>query len=197
MLSTMVDPFDSLERAVSARVSLRPADADLLRLSFQRVDVARRGYYLRPGETCSRIGFLAAGCLAASESNGRGEVTVHIFIEDSFVADYYSYLTVTPSVQSIRAIEDSALLVADRQAIDRLYDAVPSWERLGRLIAEEVYMCAHVRTASLMHDSAEDRYAKFVNDRPELVARLPQHVVASYIGVTPETLSRIRGRSKQ
>ncbi len=164
----MADPFDSLQRAVSARVSLRPADVDLLRLSFQPVGVPRRGYYLRPADTRSRIGFLAVGCLAASQINGRGEVTVHIFTEDSFVADYCSYLTVTPSVQSIRAIEDCALLVSDRQAIDRLYDAVPAWERLGRLIAEEVYRCAHVRTASLMHDSAEDRYGKLVDDRPEL-----------------------------
>jgi CRP-like cAMP-binding protein len=135
--------------------------------------------------------------LTASYNHEKAEVTTHIFVDGSFVADYYSYLTATPSRQSIRAVEDCALVVADRRAVSRLYESVPVWERLGRMIVEEVYLCAHERTESFLHDAPEQRYLKLAETQTGLLARVPQYVIASYLGITPETLSRIRARSHQ
>ena len=193
----MSDPIDGLRAFIAARVRLSAGDWDAIRAAFEASTVRRKGLYLHPGETCDRIAFLARGCLTVSYNNEKADVTTHIYVDGSFVADYYSYLTATPSRQSIRAVEDCALLIADRRAVSRLYESVPVWERLGRMIAEEVYLCAHERTESFLRDTPEQRYLKLAETQPGLLERVPQYVIASYLGITPETLSRIRGRSRQ
>jgi CRP-like cAMP-binding protein len=195
MLPRVPDPFDGLHAFVASHVPLSAADWDAIRAAFELSTVRRKGMYLQPGETCDRIAFLAQGCLTASYTTAKADVTTHIFVDGSFVADYYSYLTATPSRQTIRAVEDCALLAADRRAVSHLYESVPVWERLGRMIAEEVYLCAHERTASFLHETPEQRYVKLADTQRELLKRVPQYVIASYLGITPETLSRIRGRS--
>jgi CRP-like cAMP-binding protein len=191
------DPIDGLRAFIAARVPLSAGDWDAIRAAFEASTLRRKGLYLQPGEICDRLAFLAQGCLTASYNHEKADVTTHIFVDGSFVADYYSYLMATPSRQSIRAVEDCALVIADRRAVSRLYESVPVWERLGRMIVEEVYLCAHERTESFLHDTPEQRYLKLVETQPGLLARVPQYVIASYLGITPETLSRIRGRSRQ
>jgi CRP-like cAMP-binding protein len=196
MLPSVADAFEDLGRYARARTSMPAGDWERVRAAFSPLRVAKKSAYLRPGETCDRIAFLSRGCLIASYSNDKADMTTHIFVESSFVADYYSYLSQTPSRQTIRAVEDCELLVAGRPAMDALYETVGGWERLGRAIAEEVYICAHDRTHSLLHDTPELRYQKLVATEPDLLRRLPQYVIASYLGVTPEALSRIRRRTR-
>jgi CRP-like cAMP-binding protein len=195
MLAAVPDPFDGLHAFIASRVPLSAGDWDAIHAAFDASTLRRRDLYLQPGETCDRIAFLAQGCLTASYGTAKADVTTQIFVDGSFVADYYSYLTATPSRQSIRAVEDCVLLTSDRRAVSRLYEIVPVWERLGRMIAEEVYLCAHERTASFLYETPEQRYLKLAETQRELLKRVPQYVIASYLGIAPETLSRIRGRS--
>jgi CRP-like cAMP-binding protein len=121
-------------------------------------------------------------------------MTGHIFFEDEFVADYQSFLTQQPSLVTIQALEASELLCLSHQAIQTLYEVVPAWQKMGRLIAESVYLCAQKRTASLLLDTPEARYMNLLNEHPDIFERVSQYVIASYLGVAPETLSRIKKR---
>jgi CRP-like cAMP-binding protein len=196
MLQNVADAFEDLGRYARARTSMTADDWQRVRAAFSNLRITKKNVYLRPGETCDRIAFLSGGCLIASYTTDKADATTHIFVERCFVADYHSYLSRTPSRQTIRAVEDCELLVADRAAMDALYATVAGWERLGRAIAEEVYVCAHDRTHSLLHDNPEERYQKVVATEPELLLRVPQYVIASYLGVTPEALSRIKRRAR-
>jgi CRP-like cAMP-binding protein len=189
------DGFDQLRSFIEARVSLSAADWAKVRDCFVPRRLARKEFYLRPGDNCSTVAFLARGCLNAYYEDDRAEMTMHIFFDDSLVADYSSFLTGARSDQAIRAIEDCDLVVAERAAISALYQSVSVWERFGRLIAEDVYRCAHRRTMSFLIESPQERYLSLVSSRADVVHRVPQYVIASYLGITPEALSRIKRRT--
>ncbi|MEM0995359.1 MAG: hypothetical protein AAGI49_20165 [Bacteroidota bacterium] len=99
-----------------------------------------------------------------------------------------------PSDQYIQALEKTTVAVLSREATYELYDLIPKFERFGRLMAENAFIGLRRRTETLTHLSAEERYLNLVNNRPKVIQRVPQHYIASYLGIKPQSLSRIRKR---
>lgn len=190
--------------AAQARELLRSAIDQFVRLSdaswpffsseLTLRRVRRGGHLLRAGSICGEVAFVAGGLFRTYVTAGAGEVNCDLRREGEFVTDYVSFLTGRPSDFSIAAVEDATVLTLSRPAMERLYAALPEGERLGRRIAEELFVGSVARTVSLLLRTPGQRYEALASSRPELLQRVPQYQLASYLGVAPETLSRLRAR---
>src|SRR6185503_18854812 len=109
-----------------------------------------------------------------------------------FVADFSSFLTRKPARENIHALEDCELALISQKDLEKLYSESFAFQKLGRLIAEYNYVLAVERIYSLQHESALERYNHLLEIYPNLINRVPHHYIASYLGITPESLSRIR-----
>ena len=156
--------------------------------------------FLRAGEFFQRAGdlsthgvFVATGCLRMYAIDDKGkEHIVQFAPEDYWLGDLAAYTAGTPSQYFIDAIEDSNLFLIDRPSQQRLFDEVPGYAAGFRTGVQKSAGAKDQRIVDTMSTSAEERYEAFVTKHPSLAARVPQFMLASYLGVTPETLSRIR-----
>lgn len=153
---------------------------------------------LSEGDIASKLFMVLDGCLRAFFVKESGsEITSQFFIEGQAVSSFESAMTGTPSRANIDAIEDSIVAVIQIKDLENMTSEFPSVKNqfagylMGRLM---YYMNLH---ASFILDNPEKRYVKLVKDNPELVSRLPQQFIASYLGITPVSLSRIRKRIKK
>ncbi|GAA4406561.1 Crp/Fnr family transcriptional regulator [Nibrella viscosa] len=156
--------------------------------------LAKHEFFLRAGEVGREIAFINQGCLRYYYLKDGNEFNGQFFFEGSWIGDYQSFLTGRPSIQYFDALEDSALLVMQYHDLQKLYTELPKFERFGRVLAENVVIGSQRRTASLLFDTPEERYLKLIQERPKVVERIPLHHIASYLGIKPESLSRIRKR---
>jgi CRP-like cAMP-binding protein len=114
-------------------------------------------------------------------------------LDHEFITDYSSFLNGIPSDKNIQCIEDTTVFVISRKQLDKLYaQKNADFERLGRVMAEQLYLQWHDKSKSLLMDSATERYSKLIKNRDQLPQRVPQYLLAEYLGITPESLSRIR-----
>lgn len=154
--------------------------------------IRKKELILKQGQVCTFIAFVTEGFLREYNFLHDKDVTVDFISPGNFVTDYPSFLLQSPSVQYIEALTDVECLLFKRDDIHRLYDQYKTWERFGRLIAERIFCNAEMRRKNIISKSAEDLYHDFVRDYPQVVQHVPQYYIASYLGLSPEHLSRIR-----
>ncbi|MGD8783585.1 MAG: Crp/Fnr family transcriptional regulator [Thioalkalispiraceae bacterium] len=154
-------------------------------------------YFLRSGEASEYIGFINAGLVRFFYQTSRGsEFNKSFSHENQFMGAYSAFLTDSPARFNIQALEESYILVARISNIINLFDRHPCWEKLGRILAEQLYIKKEQREAEFLLDDAQTRYHTFLKQYPELEDRLTQYHIASYLGITPVALSRIRKNSQ-
>lgn len=159
-----------------------------------KVDIKKREQILRKGEHCNFIAFIQKGSFRFYIDNEGEEKITAFFFNGDFVTNYRSFLTRKPSDHYIEAMQDSVIYKINLQELQSLYDKHKNIERLGRLIAENLYLMVANRLDSFMFQSPSDRYKELTERNSRLLQEIPQYMIASYLGVKPETLSRIRGR---
>lgn len=175
------------------------ADEAALRrlMSASRVFTAARStQLLRAGEVASHLFYVHEGLLRyfyLDPASG-DERTGQFFDEGRTVTDAASFLTESPATQTIEAVERSVLLMIPKAPLLRAYDEDHAIERFGRKLVEAGFLGSQRRAANLLNMSPDDRYRHYVETRPEIARRVPQYLLASFLGITPESLSRIRGR---
>lgn len=152
-------------------------------------------YMYRQGDVCNHISFLCSGLLRCYYITDDGKEVITAFVyEGDYYSDYESFLTRKPTNIITKLMEDTTVLNVSYQDLQSLYDLYPQSERVGRLIAENLFIILSNRTSSFQFESPEVRYKKFLQGNEPLIQRIPLYMVASYIGITPEALSRIRNR---
>lgn len=185
--------MDLLKTHISKRVRLTDAEFDRCRGFFVEKRVRKRQFLLQEGEVSRAIAYVTDGCLRSYTVDRKGEEHIIQFaIADWWISDLQSYLTGSPATYTIDAIQDSTVLLLEREARVRLLDAVPAMERFFRLLQEANYIAMHRRINASLSESAEERYLAFLKTYPALVEQVPQGQIASYLGITPQSLSRIR-----
>lgn len=159
-----------------------------------KANITNKEQILKQGEHCNFIAFIQEGSFRFYfEKEGEEKITAFFFKGD-FVTNYRSFLTGKPSNHYIEAMQDAVIYKINLQELQSLYDKHKNIERLGRLIAENLYLTVANRLDSFMFQTPSERYKVLIERNSRLLQEIPQYMIASYLGVKPETLSRIRGR---
>jgi CRP-like cAMP-binding protein len=188
-------PPETLRTQLQALIPLTDADYAAFTAALQPMQLAKKALLLREGEVCRHVAYVERGGLRYFYNVDGEERTGQFFFEGSWYADYDSFLDQKPSCQSIEAIEPARLWLLPRADLYRLYEERPVFERFGRLMAEQAYRGSRARSAALLNQTPAERYEQLLRHRPALVQRVSQRLLATYLGIKPESLSRIRGRS--
>jgi CRP-like cAMP-binding protein len=151
-------------------------------------------FFLKAGEINNRLGFVNKGLIRYFVYKNDDESTIEFTSEGEFIAEYQSFLDNSEAIQYIQAIEDTTLLVTDNDGIQQLYNTTKNGNLIGRLVIEYRYNHLMKQLLSIYMHDPEQRYRNFIKVYPDLIQRVPQYYVASYVGVKPESLSRIRKR---
>lgn len=149
---------------------------------------------VREGERCTDIYFIERGLLRGYYYQEDKEITHWFAREGEFATCFYSFITHVPAAENIEAIEACELLQMPYANLQKLYAAHPEMERIGRLLTESYYIKLEGRLLGLQFTTAKERYDDLINNNAALVQRAPLGQIASYLGITQETLSRIRAR---
>ena len=177
-------------------VPLSLEDEGRIRERFTGQVAPAKQYLVHAGEISQLVYFILEGCVRVAIQNPQGEdITCFFASEGQFVANYESFLTGKSSPYSLQCLEPCRLLAIDRKGLQELYEFNQFGERAGRLIAEHLFVDATDRLTSFYMDAPEQRYQKFLIKHPGLAQRIPQHYIAAYIGVRPQSLSRIKRRA--
>ena len=150
----------------------------------------------REGQRCDYLYFVVEGLLKYFYLVDGEERIGQFFFENAWATDLYSFLSREGSKMNMGAIETSTLLAFSRAAIQQLYKDIPKLERFGRLMVEHTFVSSQQRSASFLTLSHAERYELIVRTRPKVIARVPQYMIAAYLGIKPESLSRIRKKRR-
>jgi len=176
--------------------ALTDSQVELIKNTFVPKKIRKRQYFLQEGEVCKYAGFIVKGAMRQYSVDDKGvEHIVRLFIENWWVTDRESYVMLTPSVYNIDAWEDTdVLLITKADFLNRL-NSIPAINEMARKLDENHAIASQKRLSATISLTAEKRYSDLANTYPEFLQRFPQHIIASYLGITKETLSRIRHHS--
>jgi len=174
-------------------ISLSEEEVQLLFTFLRPLQVARKEHLLKEGQVCKNLYFIEKGCLRMYFVNGKGTEQITQFaIENWWLADYMSYDRQLPSQFYIQAVEHTELFTIDFAAQEQLIKGLPKMEHYFRLMLQKAYAAAQMRIKYLYELSREEGYKHFIANFPDFAQRIPQYMLASYLGFTPEYLSELR-----
>lgn len=169
-------------------------EIELAEPKLKQVSIKKGAYFSKAGMITDRIGFVSQGLLRSFYTIKGKETTTYFLQTGSFAAALSSFLQMKPAVENIQALEDSELIVISRKDLFKLYDENWKWQQVGRVLIENYYIVLEQRSISLQSLSAQERYNIFLKEFPNVIKTVPLHHIASFLGITPETLSRIRSQ---
>lgn len=183
---------DTLRSFFEKQVTLEDEAWLELRDTISLRELKKKAHFLHQGEICSQIGFIIKGYVRLYFLRDGEEITKDFNFENSFCGSYASFSLQQPSRFNVVAMEHVTLYTFKRDTLFSLFDRYPSLQKLGRLSMEYMFIQKEMREASFLLDTAEQRYHALLLQHPGIQQRVPLKYLASYLGVTPETLSRIR-----
>lgn len=193
----MESPFTPLFTHMRRFVPLEPEDEALLARSLKTVSLKKKQHLLMEGQLCTANHFIRKGCLRLYMIDDTGsEQTLLFGIENWWLTDHFSVETGKPSQFYIQAVEASEIICFEKGTQEELFTQIPALERYFRLIFQRAYAATVMRFRYVFTQSGEERYHHFANLFPEFVQRVPQYMLASYLGFSPEFLSKIRAKKK-
>ncbi|HYF69298.1 MAG TPA: Crp/Fnr family transcriptional regulator [Ohtaekwangia sp.] len=180
---------------VSKHIDITKQEEDLFISLLQPKSIKRKQRTLEEGDICKYSSFVIEGCLKAFSVDKDGiEHVLNFACPGWWIADMYSLISHKPAILNIEAIVDSEVLMLSRDDQQQLFKQVPKFERFFRILVENSLVANHQRLINNMSLTAEERYLDFLHKYPSLLEFAPLHSIASYLGITPEFLSRIRAR---
>ncbi|GGH81794.1 CRP-like cAMP-binding protein [Filimonas zeae] len=185
--------YNRIRENISRRVSLSAQELVEIENCARKVALKKKSRLLHSGEVCNYLVFVNTGAVRSFSADNKGvEQIVQFAFEDNWVSDLYSYVSEAPAILSIESMEDSELLLFYKEDMEKLYQTIPALERWMRLLLQNAYVRLQRRLVLSLSMPAEERYAELLQSYPDILNRVPLIYIASYLGITPESLSRIR-----
>ncbi len=186
--------FESIYRYVNHFISLTNKEKAIFESVFTFRQVPKNFVLIEEGKVANELFFINKGLLRLYYTKDGDDITGFIFREGLFAGSYDSFLRRSPGIQTLETLEDCDLLAITADHMEQLYAEIPKMNILTRKIAEQRFINAQMILSSFILDSPEERYRKFEEQHKDLLLRVPQHMIASFLGITPVSLSRIRKR---
>jgi len=173
--------------------TITEADEAIILSAFEPISIRKKKDLLVTGQTCHYLYFIIQGCLRSFYIDSKGvEHIYQIRMDNNWISDLESFFSQRPSKYNIETLEDSTLLRISHERMEQLLVEIPRLERYFRILFQKAYINALTRLNATMWETAMDRYNDMLKENPEVFQRVPLVYIASYLGITPESLSRIR-----
>lgn len=189
-----MDEFAIIRNYVSQFVLFSEDDWQLHQSLLARRFLKKGEFVLRGGEICNHITFINKGHFRVYNMIEGDEISINFAFEGNYITDYVSFVSRSPSTDYIVAMDDAEILQLRYEDLQAAYDKSPIWQKFGRLMAEFILIHVVRRNKALLFNTPEERYLNLMKERPKVFERVPQQYIASYLGIKPESLSRIRKR---
>lgn len=190
--------YELILKNISRFIILSPDEEKYFISILKTKKMNKKQYLLQEGDICRGQYFVHKGCLRTYSIDEKGlEHILQFAIEDWWTGDMYSFLTQTPARYTIDALEDAELLYLEKPALEQLYLKVPKFEKFFRHLLQNAFIAMQERINGNLSLPADERYCNFIDKYPAMEKRLPLKQIASYLGITPESLSRIRSQYSQ
>lgn len=185
--------FNAIDQYVERYIRLTEQETQLFHSLLTLKTHKKKTFLLRAGEVCTFEAYILKGCVRVYYIDDKGDEVILFFaVEDWWISDLASFTGQKASHLFIETLEDTELLSIDYRKKEQLFEQVPAFERLFRLMIQRAYEMMMHRLIATISQPADQRYADFVERYPAIVQRVPQHLIAAYIGISPEFLSKIR-----
>ena len=187
--------YDLILKNISRFITLSSEEEQYFTSLLKLKKLKKKQYLLQEGDISHHEYFVNKGCVRTYTIDEKGqEHIIQFAIEDWWTGDMYSFLTHTPAKYTIDALEDSELLCLEKSGLEELYIKVPKFEKFFRHLLQNAFVSLQERVIGNLSQPADERYCTFITKYAEMEKRLPLKQIASYLGITPESLSRIRSQ---
>ena len=185
--------FEEIDRSIAKYIRLNEEELSFFHSLLRHRKVPRKTFLLQEGEVCDFEAYIIKGCIRTYYLDKEGVETILLFaVEEWWASDITSFTERKPSNVFIETVEECELLTIDYAGKSRLFEKVPAFERMFRLLVQRSLSVLQQRFYSSISETAEERYLQFLEKYPLVAQRVPQHQIARYIGVSPEFLSKVR-----
>jgi CRP/FNR family transcriptional regulator, anaerobic regulatory protein len=181
-------------QSIKSIVPLNTSEEEAFTKILDIKTLKKKEFLLRQGQICNKISFINSGCMRLFYEIEGVENTVQFFFADRWYTDYESFLTGQPTIENLQVLENCEVVQFKKSDLYQLYTTHPVFERVGRILAENAFLSLSKLNKMLTNEEPQQRYLSLLSQRPEVVKNIPQHYIASYLGIKPESLSRIRKR---
>ncbi|RYY88422.1 MAG: Crp/Fnr family transcriptional regulator [Chitinophagaceae bacterium] len=190
--------YELLFRHFNKYLTLTPEEMSRIEPFFQYRKYRKHQYIIQEGDVSRYETFILKGCIRTYEVDEKGqEHIIQIGVEDWWIGDLYSFWTGNPTKLNVDCVEDCEVLQVTAANHERLCEEVPKLERHFRKLLQSAYVASLQRIYSSMSRPAAERYQEFLEKYPHIEQRVPNHYIASYLGITPQSLSRLRSQSRR
>ncbi|NND51372.1 MAG: Crp/Fnr family transcriptional regulator [Flavobacteriaceae bacterium] len=186
--------YSKLIDLINQITPLGAVEIELIKSSFEPLSLHKGDYFLKAGNINENVGYLHSGLVRYFVFKEDEESTFEFTKEGEFIADYQSFNSKTKSIQNIQAIEDCELLIINYDNVQKFFHSTKNGNLIGRVIIEHRFDVMVNQLLAIYMQNHEERYRSFIKRYVDLAQRIPQYLIASYVGVKPESLSRIRRR---
>lgn len=189
---------DTIHHFIKSHAALDPAGMLLVDAALEYKQVARKTFLLKEGDICRMEAYIHKGCVRTYYIDEKGaEVTLQLAVEDWWVSDIASFNEQVPSRMFMETLEDTELLILTPESKEQLLRQLPQLERMFRIMVQRNLSRLQERFFQAVATTAEERYLDFLQRYPALPQRVAQHYIASFLGMSPEFLSKVRKRLAQ
>ncbi len=187
--------YNKLKKYCKQIVPLSDKELELIDKYFESKSIKKKDFLLTDGKVCNFIAFISEGVIRHFHIKGGVEKTCDVSFENSWVTDFQSFTYNTPCIMNLQALENTTVLLIKKPNLIKLYEECGKYETFGRLMAEQVAQRATEIAMSLSSDKPEERYLNLLKKHSDIFQRVQQKHIANFLGVSPESLSRIRNRT--
>jgi len=183
----------SLKQAIQNSITIGEAELEFMLSLFKPLFLKKEALFLEVGKVCNYVAFVNSGLLRIFYINSKGEETTCYFsLPNEFVTSISSFTAQIPTTENIQAIQATELFIISKHDLDLLYHTVPVTQEFGRKAAEKLAMIMEQRISLFLNHSADERYKLLLESNPALILTVPLQYLASYLGISPQHLSRLR-----